>query len=225
MQLLPPKGFRQARSSQSARCGYTVVELMVTIVIVSILAATLGVLFARLLTIQEREREEAYVREALTDVCAAYADMLSVGSSFGTRSNLLSHAMDVRVNYRHETGGISLETSVVTRVAHLDSVLNATNKTVDLGAYSFERGDLVRRLSRIAKGDAALIPLAGDMVSLTITPLDETALEDKGDGFRTTNAALGYLEATARYKVRNDDGEYETKTATAGRVVRLWNRE
>ena len=65
------------RTSQNRKRGYTVVELMVTIVIVAVLAATLGMFFVKLLRIQEREREEAYIRERLADICAAYADFVS----------------------------------------------------------------------------------------------------------------------------------------------------
>lgn len=204
------------------RRGYTIVELMSTIVIVAVLAATVGALFVKLLTIQEREREDAYIRERLADICGAYADAMSIGSSFGTRTNLLGRAAEVKVNYRQETGGVSLETSVVTRVSNLVSTMNTTNKTVELKAYGFEQRELVEKLSRIARGDATLIPLVGDVVDCTITPLNYTRTEDDS-GFATTDAALGYLKVTARYKVKNEDGELEEKTVEAGRVVRLWN--
>ena len=208
------------------RRGYTIVELMTTIVIVAVLAATVGMFFVKLLRIQERDREEAYVREKLADVCGAYADAMSVASSFGTRMNPLTGGTEMRVDYRRETGGVSLETGKVTRVAHLTSEVNVTNRTVDLKVFGFEQRELVEKLSRIAKGDALLLPLAGDMVKCTITPLNvagDTRVDDVG--FVTTDAALGYLQVTARYKVRDDAGEMVEKTVEAGRVVRLWNRE
>lgn len=208
------------------RDGYTVVELLVTIAIVSVLAATVGMFFVKLLRIQERDREEAYIREKLADVCGAYADAISVASSFGVRTNAISGCMDMRVDYRHETGGVSLETGKVTRVAHLTSEINVTNRTVDLKVIGFEQRELVEKLSRSARGDALLLPLAGDMVSCTIRPLnvDGDPAQD-ATGFAMSHAALGYLQVTAKYIVRNDDGQPEVRTVSAGRVVRLWNRE
>ena len=227
-----------ARGFHNGRRGYTVVELMVTVVIVAVLAVTLGVFFVKLLSIREREREEAYIREKLSDICGMYADALSVGSSVSTKTNLDNQATIVK--YRHETGGVSLETGVVTRVGYLTSLLNTTNRTVDLNVYAFERGhksqifanekeNLSRKLTRRASGDARLIPLAGDMVSCTITPLNcvgQPGADNEFAGFvAATNAALVYLQVSARYSVEDDDGNIVKKTATARRVVRLWNHE
>ncbi|MBR5548725.1 MAG: type II secretion system protein [Kiritimatiellae bacterium] len=211
---------------QNVRDGYTIVEVMATIVIVAVLAATVGTFFVKLLRIQERDREEAYIREKLADVCGAYADAMSVASSFGTRENPLTGETEVRVDYRLETGGVSLETGQVTRVTHLTSEINVTNRTVDLKVFGFEQRELVEKLSRIARGDALLLPLAGDMVRCTIMPLNavgDTRVDDTG--FATADAALGYLQVVARYSVKNDDGELVEKTVEVGRVVRLWNRE
>lgn len=215
-----------AERRHSARSGYTVVELMTTLTIVAVLAASVGIFLARLLTLRERDREEAYIREKLSDVCGAYADAMSIASSFGTRVNPLTGGMEVRVDYRHETGGVSLETGKVARVAHLTSEVNVTNRTVDLKVFGFEQRELVEKLSRIARGDAALLPLAGDIVSCTITPLNTVGnLVTDDTGFSMADAALGYLQVTAKYLVKNDDGQPEARTVSAGRVVRLWNRE
>lgn len=207
------------------RYGYTIVELMVTIVIVSVLATTVAIFLSKLLTIQERDREEAYIREKLADICGAYADAISVGMSFGTRTNFLSQAMDIKVNYRQETGGVSLETGRVTRVTQMLSSIDVTNRTVDLSFYGLNQGDVIRRLHRRSKGDASLIPLPGDMVSCTIMPLNYSAVAQDGEEYWTNNAALGWLEVKARFKVKNKVGESVLKCATAGRVVRLWNRQ
>ena len=212
------------RTSQNRKRGYTVVELMVTIVIVAVLAAALGMFFVKLLRIQEREREEAYIRERLSDICATYADFVSVGSSFHTSTNSVNALTAVK--YRMETGGVSLETGRVTKVAYLTTMMNLTNRTVDMDIYSQGSEGLTRKFSRAMGGDASLIPLLGDMVSCTITPLNHHTKPEVGtNGYETTYAALGWLQVSAEYEVKNDDGEMETKTATAGRVVRLWNRE
>lgn len=209
------------RTSQNRMRGYAVVELMVTIVIVAVLAATLGIFFVKLLRIQEREREEAYIRERLCDICAAYADFVSVGSSFHTSTNPSNALTDVK--YRMETGGVSLETGIVTKVANLTMMI--TNRAVGLDIFSEGPEGLSRKLHRLMSGDASLVPkLLGDIVSCTITPLNHTT-EVATNGYETTDAALGRLTVAAKYEVKNDNGETVTNTAIAERVVRLWNRD
>ncbi len=212
---------------------------MVTVVVVAVLSASVGMFFVKLMNLHEREREEAYVRERLADICGAYADALSVGSSIITYINRIDNTQGMVVGYRQETGGVSLETGKVTRVAYLASSMNAINNTVDLNVFGIHFGNLDLKMSRVAHGDAALMPLTGDMVSCTITPLGTSAApirEQVSDGndadycmkmlpnavFGTANTALGWLEVKARYKVKGED---VVKTATAGRMVRLWNRE
>ena len=223
--------------------GYTIVEMVVTIFIVTALAVTLGTFFVKLLTLREREREEAYVREKLSDVCGAYADAMSVGSAIVTTSTNATI-----VKYRQETGGVSLETGLVSRVVYIASTMNATNSTMDLDIYSFNPKELdidrriTRKVRRSASGDAALLPLTGDMVSCTLTPLrgnglaigvkgmsvEESRLCEKmvpSATYQVAETALGYLEVKARYWIEEDDGGLVAKTVTVGRVVRLWNRE
>ena len=221
--------------------AYTVVELLVTVAIVLIVAASLGMFVVKMLTLHEQEREDAYVRETLSDILANYADLVSVGSFFSVKTNVTGQSTIVR--YRQETGGMSLETGRVTRVAYLTTATNSAAQALDLNIYTMDRDSdssifgslksgLRLKFARNVRGDAALIPLGGELVSCTITPfsspIDEpdvlTLVEDKDfNGFRKTEAALGYLEIAARYEVRNDDGEMEKKTVTAGRLVRLWN--
>lgn len=191
--------------------GYTVVELMVTLVVVTILATTIGTFFVKLLTFQESEREDAYIREKITDICAAYADFMSVGSSLSTNWQGMS------VSYRQETGGVALETGIVYQVTSLDALLNTNNWTVDLFAYGRESGSNVLRLARNANGSAPLIPLVGDIVSCTITPIRDSKNQNL--------EALGKLRVEARYQARNRDGEQVTKITSSERIVRLWNRE
>jgi len=193
------------------RSGYTIVELMVTIVIVAILAATVGVLFVKLLTIQEQEREEGYVRETLSDICAVYADFMSVGSSISNISASVNS--DFIVTYRHEAGGVSLETGRVTHAAHLISREKVNDGTLDLGVEAFESGNLAPKFWRNLRGDASLIPLVGDQIRCGLTPLNTNVVED---------AALARLTVTALYRIKDED---TIRTAIVERVVRLWNHE
>ncbi|MGN0854785.1 MAG: prepilin-type N-terminal cleavage/methylation domain-containing protein [Kiritimatiellia bacterium] len=190
------------------RRGVTVVELMTTIVIVSVLAATVGVLIARLFGIQEREREEAYIREKLADACGVVADFVSVGSSLAWSNRLAV------VQYRQETGGVSLETSLVSRVAYLTFGTNSMTHALDLNVFGSESGQIVRKLSRTMRGDAHLLPLAGEMIGVQITPLNAE-----------TDAALANLAVAARYESEDESGQPAVRTAKVERVVRLWNHE
>lgn len=202
-----------AMSYQSGKRGYTVVELMVTIAIVTVLAATVGTFVVRLLTFQENDREDAYIREKLTDICAAYADFLSVGSAVNT------NWLGLTVAYRQETGGVSFETGTVSHVTSLITSLNTNNWTVELNAYGLESGSNVLKLARTASGNAPLMAMRGDMpdiVSCTLSPLNALTIEA---------AALGNLRVEAKYQVKNKDGEYETRATSVERIVRLWNHE
>lgn len=207
--------------------GYTVSELMVSVLVVIVLMTASGSFFAKLLSIQERDREEGYVREALAELCAVYADFMSVGSAFS-----LSNQNFV-VKYRQETGGVSLETGRVMRAAYLKAS-NVTNnllerKMLDLRVLD---GFLEQRYSRGIMGAAALIPFKGDIdIVSSITPLGTTTpvLKDETDtnlvGFVAADSALGYLRMTAEYKTEDARGSIVTNVISAGRVVRLWNRE
>ena len=199
------------------RRGASAVELLMTTVIVAILACACGVLFARLLSVRERDREEAYVREKLSDICAAYADAMSVGEYFETTNGLMT------VKYRHETGGVSLETGKVVRVARAATVMDHEKHVSVLDIYSFKDGGLGIGLSRTAYGDAELIPLGAEMTGCTITPLGGNATE--GGGFARYDSVLGYLQMSARYKTEDERGNPTYRTVSAGRLVRLWNRK
>ena len=198
-----------------AKGGYTIVELFVTIAIVAVLTATVGVFIVKLLGIEEREREDAYVREKLADVCAIIADYMSIGSVFCMSNGCVS------VDYRWETGGVSLETGLVTRVARIESSVHPTNRTVNIDISGFVQNELVRKHSCVANGNAELIPLAGDITRFTLVPLNSNIWEE--NGVQSSDGALGFLEVEARYRAKDDNGGYVWKSATAGRMVRLWN--
>lgn len=210
--------------------GYTLVELMVTVVIVAVLSVTVGTLFVSLMNIQEREREQAYIRENLADICANYSDYLSVGTSVSNDITGLNPGFTVA--YRRETGGVSLETGRVSHVVQLDSsvrefaipgVKGKSLATVDLGIETLKSTNQVRTFSRNLRGDdTQLIPIKDLRIrdgcvnlSCRIYPLDMVP----------ENAALWYLQVVATYDIKNDMGMYVSTNVTAGRVVRLWNQQ
>lgn len=226
------------------RCGYTVFELVVTVLIVTVLATSIGVGFVKLLSLQERDREEAYIREKLSDLCAVYADFASIGSTFSVSSSREANI----VSYRPETGGMSFETGRVSHVAYLTTA--ATNGTIDLNVYSFVNGTnvtsrmfsnskngIVSKWTRFLHGDASLLTVpSGQLdvrnVQYTITPLGVNGTDANGApderfvGFNVySNAVVGNLKATAWYTYRNSKKELVLTNATVERLVRLWNHE
>lgn len=205
--------------SKFFKSGYTIVELMVTVLIISLLAVSVGAFFVSLLNIQEKEREDAYVREKLNDICATYADMLSVGSFFVTNSD-----RRIIVNFPREAGGVSLETGgtfetgSVIRVACLTSSVNRVSRdytSLDLNVSAMDADGFIREKGPFHfNGNAELLPLLGNITSCRLTRLGTNDV-----GF----ASLGCLEIEAEYEVKNRLREKELRTATARRVVRLWN--
>lgn len=209
------------------RGGYTAIELMVTILVIVVLATSMGASVAKLLSIQESEREEGYIRESLADLCALCADFSSVGSAFSVSNQ------DFVIKYRQETGGVSLETGRVTRAAYLKASNAVSNsferQMIDLDILG---GLFEKKYSRGIMGSAALIPFKGNInIKSSITPIGITppALSDETDtnlvGYVSAATALGYLRITAEYETKSDEGLIVTNTVSAGRVVRLWNRE
>ena len=214
--------------SASVRKGFTAVELLTTMLIVVILAASLGMFFAKLLTIQEKEREEAYVRERLADICALYADFLSVGATLKINTNFLSN---LTVDYRLESGGVSFETGKVTRVAQLSSAVKTgeTRSPLDLTIYGYdENGNSYEKYTQKMDGAALLIPkdLQESIDSCTLEPYNYTNVTDIGKGIkRYDGAALARLRIEAKYKIKNRFGKEDDKQAYVERMVRLWNTE
>lgn len=206
----------------SARRGFTIIELMVTVVITAILATTLGTFVVKLLTLREKDREEAYIREKLVDICGIYADSLSLGSSVATNFN--SHGFCV--SYRQETGGVSLETGRVSRLVKLISDEKVyhiwNNSCTNLTMETFSGNGEQLQFSPEFSGDdtplmtAKDLKLDGNPVNLncTINPLDSIG----------SSGALWNLRVRADYKVKDDLGNFVLTNATVERVVRLWNR-
>ena len=201
--------------------GYTIVELMVTIVIVSLLTAVLGTFVVKLLTLQEMDREEAYVREKLVDICGFYADFLSVGSSFGT------NRFQMAVKYRQEAGGISFETGRISRVVHMISSVTNDLFVSDVHVAKSEGGLFSRNLNQIS-GDGWLRNVMASNLTFSISPIgsiEPPKLEEDSSlpGLLVTDAALGCLRVSAQYASEDERGRLAMKTVAVERVVRLWN--
>ena len=217
----------------SSKCGYTIVEMMVTIVIVSVLSATVGSFVVKLLTLQEQEREAAYIRERLVDICGIYADYLSIGSSItnDTSSTVANFAVD----YRQETGGVSFETGRVSRVVRLESservysALNQLQRNLFLNAeiLTSTGGLLSSEFAREFRGDDTPLVSTKELkikknkvdLNYRLIPLVSPA-----DEFQVS-PAIWRLEVKADYFVEKDNGVLVHTNAVVSRLVRLWNKE
>lgn len=207
--------------------GYTIIELMVTVVIVAVLAATVGTLFVKLLTLQEKDRAEAYVRENLVEMCGLYADYLSVAT---TISNVVTGvAPCFFAKYPQETGGVSLETG---RVAHVTQL--AAYSKLNEGLYDNQTRTYATLGLNIATGNVGGPPLMrefrGDDTPLL--SIKDLRINDNPVSLSygivplnadEENAALWCLQVRADYVVKNDDGNFVYTNASVRRVVRLWN--
>lgn len=199
--------------------GYTLVELMVTVVIVAVLAATLGIFLINLLTLQEQDREEAYIRERLVDICGIYADYLSVGL---TVSNTVGSA-NFDVKYPEETSGISFETGRVIRVAMLRSSAKLYDADRNLCIDTFDVRGVPRNLSNEFRGDDIPLMTAVDL-NINDRPVLLRCWIDSLNG-PIESAAIGNLHVRADYWVKRDNGFLVPTNAIAERIVRLWNHE
>ena len=206
------------------RYGYTVIELMVTVLIVAALATVVGTFFVQLLTIQEKDREEAYIQEKLTSICGTFADYLSVGSAINDSQS----GFDVL--YRQEAGGISLETGRVAHVSKLTTWVNQSDNvrggTIDFVAYAREQGAFTNRYSRNLRGDDIPLISLNAMKELQVIN-GKVSLSYAFTPFNASseNASLWHLKVAANYEVEDRNGERKPKTVEAERLLRLWNIE
>lgn len=202
--------------------GYTIIELMVTMVLVSALAAFGGMFVVKLLTLQEQNREEAYIRERLVDICGVYADHLSIGSSVS--NNLSSHQW-FDVKYRQETGGVSLETGRVSHVAFLKctqqsyTILNKSYTNVI--ASTFDGDGVPLKLSNEFWGSDTPLMTVKDL-RINDNPVNlRCRIDPLNDPMGGT--AIWKLQVRADYAVKNEDGDFIFTNAAVERIVRLWN--
>lgn len=201
------------------RRGMTLIELLVTMLIVTIVSVMFGFYFVKLLNIHEDEREMGYVRERLVDICAAYADYLSIASSI---RNITDYSFDA--DYRQETGGVSLETGRVSRVTHLNTYLDSSAGRMELNIGRIVTNEFVSGFSRKLRGDALLMNMTNDLVLVRRAGIPEAMLT-RLNGTSDETASLFYLMVSARCKCEDDNGNAKYRYVTAGRIVRLWNKE
>lgn len=108
--------------------AFTIVELSITVLIVAILCVFVGGSIVRLLKLRESNREEGYMREKLSLICAETADYLSMANSLIALTN--EHGLIIKGGFRMETEGPSFETGKVVKVSGV--YLSGTNGVFNL---------------------------------------------------------------------------------------------
>ena len=187
------------------KIGFTLVELLITMLITTIVAAVFGLGVVRLLRLEESNRQEGYIRERLTMITSTYADYLSMGSKLWP-VNFPNNVKGYSTEFRTETGGVSFETGKVTRVVGMTS--SVSNGLFNIGintAGEMFNGFLEKHIS----GAAELLPVLSLITDVSIYPED---------------GAVRMLSITASNTVYNvKSNQYEPRQIVSRRLFRLWN--
>ena len=183
----------QAKQAAARRNGATLVELLVTTLIIVTMAVSLGAAIGAAVALDQNYREESAVRTALA-LQMEYAERYF---------SLATNAVGGAAVYRLETGGVSFESNHWTRVS---SVAMTTNQ----GKMNFriESTDERHNPSEIK----AISPFG--LLRIASATNVEARLEGSGKFRRLVLQAI--------YPVRTRNGT-ELRTNTVDRPIRLWN--
>ncbi len=153
--------------------AFTIIELCVTILIVTILCVAMGGAIVRLLRLRESDREEGYMREKLALICAEAADYLSMANSIVADST--PHGLVLKGGFRMETEGVSYETGKVVKVSGL--YLSGTNGAFNLAMDTADRRyESVRGLEGLYRkrqyldADGMLLDVLARIVEFRVDP-------------------------------------------------------
>lgn len=186
--------------------GFTIVELLVTMLITTIVVVVFGLGVVRLLKLEESNRQEGYIRERLTMITSTYADYLSMGSGLWP-VDLPDNVKGYCTEFRTETGGVSFETGKVTRVVGMTS--SVSNGFFNIGINT--AGEISNvLLEKHISGAAELLPVLSLITDISIYPDD---------------GPVRMLSITASNTVFNvKSNQYEPRQIVSKRLFRLWNR-
>ena len=205
--------------------GFSLVELLVVTLIVSIFALFAGPAYLRSSRLERNLRDEAYARTRLVLDLERIARELSLakdiqwvddkGLEVDSCALQPDEHYEVRLVYPMETGGVSFETNRISQVSSVrlalghDFLLASASNRVDL-APAEQR--------RFLRADPVFIGAKNGarMASLCITNVVTDAGEPQRDLLHVTLASVVDL----------DDGNRGTfcKTVSVDRLVRMWNR-
>lgn len=199
------RGSAGASPSRSAahRAAFTIVELLVVTLIVTILAVSVGQMIAAALTLEQQYREESDVMESLADTMAYVERYVSLANNLTTNGNGVAVA-----TFRMEAGGVSFETGHWTRVSQ--SAIMLTNNVLGCQITSGD-GDPDKQPTQTRTFDAD-----GRQI---VAPAVVTVVRIDGVGQSVVQAVL---EASVPVKTRT--GTVTNKTVSAERPIRLWNK-
>lgn len=192
------------------RCGFTIVELMVCIVLAVILAASVGPSAVKLLRVVESSREEGFMREKLATIAGVYADWLSLAQSYVV-TNMANGVKVISADYPVEMDGISFETNNVCKVTACHSAVSNGMWNVWFDTHDPRYPDHVRKVS--FDGDALIEHVSARIVEVTLKP--ELPLPNQA------YCTLSILATNHFWDVKAD--AYSMRTVRTERIVRLWN--
>lgn len=194
--------------------------MMICIVLVVILAVSIGPSAVKLLRVHESSRQEGFIREKLSMLASRYADWLSLSESVVATAE---NGVDViHAYYPDEMEGVSFETNNICKVTACHSVVS--NEIVQSG----QGARVVRRWhvwfdtkdSRFPDGkrdltfdcDALLEHAEAGILDVYVTPLNVPIVN---------YCQLSILATNRFWNAKHDS--YSIKTVSTERLVRLWN--
>lgn len=192
------------------RCGFTIVELMVCIVLAVILAASVGPSAVKLLRVVESSREEGFMREKLATIAGIYADWLSLAQSYVV-TNMANGVKVISADYPVEMEGISFETNNLYKVTACHSAVSNGMWNVWFDTHDPRYPDHVRKVA--FDGDALIEHVSARIVDVTLKP--ELPLPNRA------YCTLSILATNQFWDAKAD--AYSMRTVRTERIVRLWN--
>ena len=203
--------------------GFSLVELLVVMLIVSVFSLFAGPALVRASRLERNLRDEAYVRTSLVMDLERIAREISLATSIDWfESDGKTAASDsvirdgrnvvVKLSYPEETGGVSFETNRISQVSSVrlfsgtDSILASASNRVDL-APAERRRHLSADPVFVGGGNASF---SGFWITNVVS-----------GGIVQTN--LVHVTLSAVVKLDDGNGRTRDKEISVDRLVRMWN--
>lgn len=189
------------------RSGFTIVELMVCIVLVVILATSIGPSAVKLLHVVESSREEGFIREKLVTLAGFYADWLSLAQSYVV-TNMSGGVKVISADYPDETEGVSFETNNLIKVTACHSAVSNGMWNIWFDTHDQRYPNHIRQIA--FDGDALLEHVSARIVDVSLKPVPNQVY-----------STLSILATNYLWDAKAD--AYSVRTVKTERIVRLWN--
>ena len=205
-----------------SRKGFTVIELMITILIVVILTVSFGGALSGLLCLHEKDREEGYMREKLAYICGEFADYFSLADKVGRFMDENGKAV-YAAGFRMEADGVSYETGKVVKVSNIyvsatNGIFNVAMRNADARYRRAGDSDDVFYKRQEMSSDGMLYEVMSKITVFSIDPLPIDGMWHTNQYYMLTVAATnGYFDIRGATNA--------IRTVVSRRAFRLWNAE